>query len=218
MPMQSARPGIVLALSATAVAFVVGCSSMPASNVGPSSLVAAAPSSSWIRQQDDSGRNLPFNTVHPHRWSHANNGTDYEPCTALGNSELEGLGINTRTAEDAAGTDGQTLRGCIWQYATSEDFPQWRVTQIVGNSPSLAVEKSLKSASVNTWLPDRVIGGRQVGVHFLNGLQSCDTYVQSGGAAVSTIAAYSGRGTVPQTEICDRALVFTAATISKMPL
>lgn len=101
---------------------------------------------------------------------------------------------------------------------TQREFPEWQLTQIVGNSPNLVSEKELKSSRLNTWLPDRVIGGRQVGVHFLNGLQSCDTYVQSGGAAVSTIAAYSGRGTVPQTEICDRALAFTAATISKMPL
>lgn len=171
-----------------------------------------------IRQQDDDGRYLPFKTVHPHRWSRANSGTTYEPCTALGIAELSGLDIDAKSVEDAAATDGQTLRGCTWTYATKEEFTQWRISQIVGNSPSLAFEKALKSGVDDNWLEDRKLARRDVGVHYVDGLKNCDTYVQSGRAAVTTLVGYYGIDPVPPSEICDRALVFTAATISKMPL
>ncbi|WP_366929058.1 DUF3558 family protein [Gordonia sp. (in: high G+C Gram-positive bacteria)] len=168
------------------------------------------------RQLDDDGQRLPFDTRHPHRWNSANSGTRYEPCTAMRADELEKLGVDPASVRDAAGTDGQTLRGCIWNYSTGEGSKQSRVSQIVGNSPSLAADKALNSGPSDIWLADRAIEDRVVGLVRASDGYSCATYVQSGRAAVDTIVSVVGK--VSPSEICDRALEFTRATISKMPL
>lgn len=168
------------------------------------------------RQVDDSGKRLPFDTLHHHRWNAANSGTKYEPCTALSVGELDKLGVEPTSVRDAAGTDGQTLRGCIWDYSGNSVVGPWRVSQFVGNSPSLAADKISKAGASNIWLADRRFDGRTVGVRSASDGYSCATYVQSGRAAVDTIVSVVGK--VPPSEICDRALEFTRATISKMPL
>lgn len=158
---------------------------------------------------------LPFDTTLTQRWNGANDGTTYEPCTALSPGGLFALGIVPDSVADAAATDGQTARGCSWKYVGSVG-DHWTVSQIVGNSPSLEHEKKRASTSVDEWLPDVNIGGRIVGVHHLIIGGDCETYVQSGKAAVSTIVVTLDTG-VPVSEICDRAIAFTRATIDKIP-
>ena len=169
------------------------------------------------RQLDDHGTPLPFRTSKVNRWNSANNGTSYEPCTALTQFELTRLGIDVSSVRDAAGTDGQTLRGCAWKAFRVDGAVPWSISQFVGNSQSLADDKNLHSTADDVWLPDISIDARRVGVHRWLGDSSCDTYVQSGAAAVNTMVVYHG-DSPPPSEICDRALAFTRATISKMPL
>ncbi|WP_375004151.1 DUF3558 family protein [Gordonia sp. PS3] len=171
-----------------------------------------------VQQTNRVGTQLPFPNVHPHRWNRANSGTDYEPCTALSGRDLRTLNVDAGSVKDAAGTDGQTLRGCRWTYLGRQQNEKWRVGQFVGNSISLQADKQSKSAEIDIWLPDAVIRGRVVGVHRLRGDHACDTYVQSRAAAVTTLVTYVGPTPPPPSEICDRALAFTRATISKMPL
>ncbi|WP_083812534.1 DUF3558 family protein [Gordonia neofelifaecis] len=175
-------------------------------------------SSASMRQSDDQGRRLPFDVVNSDRWNSANSGSEYEPCTALTATELLGEGIDPNSVSDAAGTNGQTLRGCKWSFAGGTYASRWRVGQFVGNSPGLVTDKLSKSTRVDVWLADVLIEGRVVGLHRTISGQNCDTYVQSGAAAVTTLVTYSGLTPPPPAEICDRALAFTRATISKMPL
>lgn len=171
------------------------------------------------RQTDDLGHRLPFVTHSRNRWNSANDGTAYEPCTAISDVGLSRLGVDPSTVRDAAGTDGQTLRGCAWRYSRIAGDPWgWSASQFVGNAESLASNKERYSSTADVWLPDEVLGGRQVGVHLTRNMSDCDTYVQSGRAGVYTQVVYIGKAPPPPSEICDRALAFTAATISKMPI
>lgn len=202
----------VLPLVPLVLALLAGCATHEDGQpVVPSAL------SSKVRQVDDSGRTLPFQTSHSRRWNGANDGTVYEPCTAVGLEELARLSIDPTTATDAAGTDGQTLRGCRWRYITGK-HSGWSIAQFVGNSASLAADKAKFRSGDDIWLADLSINGRVVGLHRSAQLADCDTYVQSGRAGVHTVAMYVGPTPPPPSEICDRALAFTRATISKMPL
>lgn len=165
---------------------------------------------------DSRYRTLPFDTTFTKRWNAANDGTDYEPCTALSREVLMSVGVDPDSVLDAAGTDGQTARGCKWQYADPGRRDRWVVIQIVGNSPGLAVEKRSVSSSADRWLPDIGIAGRVVGVHYREFGSMCETYVQSGSAAVSTIVTTHDE-LAESNEICDRAIAFTRATIDKIP-
>lgn len=82
---------------------------------------------------------------------------------------------------------------------------------------SLDEDKARKSADFDVWLPNLLIDQRTVGIHRTEGYGDCATYVQSGGAAVDTIVSVHGADPLPS-EICDRAIAFTRATIDKMPL
>ncbi|WP_440713580.1 DUF3558 family protein [Gordonia sp. FQ] len=169
-----------------------------------------------IRQRDAQGRLLPFTTVFRHRWNSANDGTPYEPCTALDSAGLVALGVEPQSVKDVAGTDGQTARGCMWRYGTATAGRGWAVVQAVGNSPSLAADKRKRHIETDLWLPDLVIDGRVVGLHQSALGGTCDTYVQSGKAAVSTLVSVSDPEATLD-EICERALAFTRATIGQMP-
>lgn len=193
----------------------VGCA--PATDVlqvsSPKSFTREA-----IRQTDDQGRRMPFETKHDRRWNRANDGSPYEPCTALSSLELHSLGVDASTVRDAAGTNGQTLRGCRWNaLSTGRPIP-WSISQFVGNSEGLADDKKRRSTAIDVWFDDVVVEGRVVGVHRMRDGFTCDTYVQSGRAGVSTLVVHLGPTLPPPAEICDRALEFTRATISKMPL
>lgn len=177
----------------------------------------SASTSGAVRQTDDAGRRLPFETTHAHRWNSRNDGTPYEPCTAIGLDDLAVLGLDEKSVRDAAGTDGQTLRGCAWTSETAGGRPEWSMSQFVGDSESLASDKSRKSTSIDIWLSDVVLDGRAVGVHRTTNGLNCDTYVQSGGAAVNTLVMHHGSPHPAPEEICAKAIEFTRVTIGKMP-
>ncbi|WP_432211714.1 DUF3558 family protein [Gordonia aichiensis] len=203
------KPFLILALILSGV---VAC----AAKVQPE--VGGPVTRSGVRQVDDAGKKLPFETDHQRRWNRANDGTPYEPCTALTDGELYDNGVDARSTRDAAGTDGQTLRGCRWKFMVRNNDRGWSVSQFVANSPSLAADKQRYSLADDIWLQDAVLDGRTVGIHRTATLSDCDTYVQSGAAGVHTLVMYIGPTPPPPSEICDRAIAFTRATISKMPL
>lgn len=170
-----------------------------------------------VSQQQTKTGALPFENAFPHRWNERNDGTTYEPCAAVSHETLVDLGLDPSTVNDSAGTDGQSLRGCRWK-STALGRADWTVSQFVGNSVSLAANQARYSSEVDSWLPDVQIGGRTVGVHYTSSGQDCDTYVQSGRAGVITLVMFHVVPPPPPSEICDRALAFTRATTSKMPL
>ncbi|WP_423132894.1 DUF3558 family protein [Gordonia malaquae] len=167
-----------------------------------------------VRQVDDLGNRLPFATKHSRRWNSGNNGSSYEPCTALASVDLDNLGVDPDSAKDAAGTNGQTLRGCEWKYKGRTDRT---LSQFVGNSVSLAHAQSRRSDRSDVWQPKLRIGTRTVGVHINTTGGQCDTYVQSRGAGVITMVFEFSDPPSPTTDICERAIAFTRATIDRMP-
>lgn len=172
--------------------------------------------STVTRQTDANGTSLPFITSFDRRWNSANDGTIYEPCTALAGDQLAELGIDATSVRDAAGTNGQTARGCAWRYSAKSQFADATVTQIVGNSVGLDEEKQRESGDLDRWLSDIQLDGRVVGTHQDLRAGTCETYVQSGAAGVSTLVL-PRIDQSPIDEVCDRAIAFTKATIDKMP-
>lgn len=207
-----ARVGALLSASAFCVA---GCGEESISTLSHDN----SSTSLSIRQTDDHGTRLPFDTRHPNRWSRANNGSTYEPCTALGANDLRLQGLDPATVEDAAGTDGQTLRGCVWaSFRELDGLPDWSISQFVGNSGGLQEYKRRYSSLRDIWAPDKSVAGRTIGVHRSEVPNSCDTYVQSGRAGVHTVVSHHGLNRPDPAEICAKAIEFTRATIAKMPL
>lgn len=150
-------------------------------------------------------------TGFPHRVNAGNDGTSYEPCGAIDQRALALLGVEGSSGRDAAVVDRQTARGCVWTYSDSKN---WAVTQIVGNVRSLDSYKAKQKEFI--WRADLIVDGRRVGVSEMSS-SICSTHVQSGRAAISTIAQYDSLPTPPIDEICSRAIAFTRATIDKMP-
>jgi len=151
-------------------------------------------------------------TEFPHRVNPGNDGTSYEPCDTP-EHVVASLGWSSVSKRDSATVDKQTARGCAW-----DDVKQgsvWGLSQIVGNSPSLAAYR--QSNSLFNWLSDLRVDGRQVNI-FLMDQSTCVTRVQSRGAGVNTIVGYVGVPAPPTSQICDRAIAFTRATISRMPV
>ncbi|GED97326.1 DUF3558 family protein [Gordonia crocea] len=149
----------------------------------------------------------------PHRLNPGNDGTPYEPCDEVNREAVVQHGWDWSSLQDAASVDGQTARGCAWK--DSEVGSVWGMSQIVGNSPSLDAYRHANQAF--TWFADRSIQGRQV-IVFATSTGTCATRVQSRRAGVSTIVDYARRPSPPLSEICDRAIAFTKATISRMPV
>ncbi|MCK0439856.1 DUF3558 domain-containing protein [Gordonia alkaliphila] len=158
---------------------------------------------------------LPFSSTFTDRWNEANNGSQYEPCTALVPSELGSVGVDSGSVRDAAGTNGQTLRGCTWDYRATADGQRWAVSQTVANSSGLAAYK--EKYSMDHWMEDLTVYGRVVGVTDSPDLGECMTYVQSGQAGITTLVIHHRPPHPPVSEVCDRAIAFTKATIDKMP-
>ena len=169
------------------------------------------------RQVDDEGRRLPFETSFHDRWNRRNDGTTYEPCTALDSPALRRIEIDPSSAADAAGTDGQTARGCRWKFEESAGQKGWTIRQFVGNSRSLNDFRVRSQSTSDRWLPSEFVAGREVGMHTFTHGRQCDTYVQSSEAGVVTMVHASPPIPKPS-EICSRTLEFTRATIGKMPL
>lgn len=165
-----------------------------------------------IRQTDDNGQPLPFQTTFPNRWNSGNDGTPYEPCTAASPTLLRALDLDPTSVQDAASADFQTARGCGWRAQSSS---RATIDQFVGNQPRLKIYKEQQTATKN-WQPDIAISGRTVAVANDPTSPMCDTFVESANALVITSAAVYDAGTsLPQ--ICDKAIAFTRATIDQMP-
>ncbi|MFZ2238915.1 MAG: DUF3558 domain-containing protein [Gordonia amarae] len=162
-----------------------------------------------IRQTDDNGRNLPFSTPFPNRWSRNNNGTKYEPCTALTDAELVDAGLDPRSVSDIALADGQTARGCQWDHADSK---QSGISQGTGDAPTFEEQMADRDWYKRSW--DIRVYGRLVMVDYSD-IYTCATTVKSGRSPVSTIVVRI-TDAPPMSELCDIAIDFTRRTIPKM--
>lgn len=147
-----------------------------------------------------------------HRTNPGNDGTKYEPCD-LNDINFEALRWSRESRSDVATVDGQTGRGCTWKDLGGGT--NWELAQIVSNSPSLIAYKEANPSF--RWLPDIDMVGRVVSVYQLDP-QTCATRVQVQRAGVSTVVGFAGRPAPPTSQICDRAIAFTRATISQMPV
>ena len=166
-----------------------------------------------IRQTDDNGVALPFETDFPERWNSSNDGTPYEPCTAISQVDAESAGLDPTSVADAAAVSGQTLRGCRWIFVGS-GATGWSADQVVADFESLDEYK--KDNSDFDWFDDVSVDGRTVGVASATG-RNCFTYVQSKSSGVTTGVMFIGTDRPPLTEICQRAIDLTKATIDKIP-
>ncbi|WP_372512450.1 DUF3558 family protein [Gordonia aquimaris] len=171
------------------------------------------PTGSYVRQTDSDGLPLPFVNRMPKRWNSSNDGSPYEPCTAMDQGTAAELGLDLNSVKDAAKVDGQTLRGCEWRYIDAEEW-SWSAYQMVADYDGLADYKSLNPTF--NWLENQEVDTRSVGVASLNSGQ-CFTYVQSLDSGVVTGVGYAGLPKPPLTEICQRAIDLTEATIDKIP-
>ncbi|MGW6035048.1 DUF3558 family protein [Gordonia terrae] len=180
----------------------------PAPSVSASSLA--------VRQTDDSGRRLPFETSFPNRWSINNDGSPYEPCTQIAPEVIQGSGLVVASVKDAAASDFQTIRGCEWAYLDDELSS---LSQIVGNiiDPDAGLEghKALNSAATE-WFPDREIRNRRVLVGSITP-SDCAVYVRSGDAVVVTSVTRFDIDRPSTERICDMAVEFLQATIDGIP-
>ena len=164
-------------------------------------------------QTDSNGIQLPFHNPFFERWNDGNDGTTYEPCTALTPNELKSAGIDPKSAKDAAVVDGQSLRGCDWLLLPPNPT-LIGISQIVINSQNLETYK--KKNSIDTWRPDREIHGRQVGI-VDSRAGDCSTYVQSRKSAIITLGQPGIGDSDSKDELCESALRFTATTIDRIP-
>ncbi|MGV9827895.1 DUF3558 family protein [Gordonia sp. NPDC003429] len=165
--------------------FLSGCS-MNGTPVTQSTTGIISTTKVAIRQTDSEGRRLPFDTKFPDRWNTGNDGTPYEPCTAIRDSVLRTAGVNPSTAEDAALANYQTLRGCMWRYeGTRHGF----ISQVVANSEPLAEYKKRQSVIIR-WFPNTSINGRTVAVGAFQGPKRCLTIVDTGRSHVTTSVAF----------------------------
>ena len=169
-----------------------------------------------IRQTDDTGQRLPFETQFPNRWSINNDGTSYEPCTQVPADVVQRFRLSSESVSDVAASDFQTARGCQWILI---DDGRSTISQAVGNmihpEDGLSGHKELNSAA-SQWLPDIEIDGRRVLVGAINNAD-CTVYVQSGTAVVATSFLRFGRDRPPIDEICKTSEEFLRATIQNIP-
>lgn len=191
-----------------------GCSTSGLPTPVSSSSAPVAPSG--IRQVDDEGTRLPFETSFPNRWSINNNGTSYEPCTQVPDDVIARSGFGPETVKDAAASDFQTARGCTW---TSSLDGRSSLSQIVGNlldpQDGLPGYKQQHSPAT-TWFPDRQVLGRRVLVgSTMRG--ECAVIVQSGDAVVVSSITRVGPGRPVAEEVCTDVAAFVDATIAQIP-
>jgi hypothetical protein len=90
----------------------------------------------------------------------------------------------------------------------------WSAHQIVADFSSLAAYKSDNSDI--DWFNDEAIHGRGAGVASQNS-GDCFTYVQAEQSGVITGVTFASLPSPPLTEICQRAIDLTEATIDKIP-
>lgn len=212
--MRITRPsqGLFTVTAAAALALAgAGCN--VAGDALPTSGDAAQPTeSSTIRQTDDAGNRLPFTTVFPDRWNMNNDGTTYEPCTAVTEPVLLQFKLAPNSVRDAAGANHQTIRGCNWNFADSESNS---LTQVAGNGPSLQ-EYRAKNDPGFAFLPNVSIQGREVLRFRIAGEFQCTAAVQSGRAQVLT-TVFMFKNTPPVDQLCEIPVNFLRATIDRIP-
>ena len=164
-----------------------------------------------IRQTDTRGIKLPFTTSFPDRWSANNDGTTYEPCTALTGAELRGAGIDPTTVKDIAVANHQTARGCMWDYIG--DHTAGKVAHATGNLPTFE-----ESQTDREWYEvsyDLKIKGRLVLVNS-KAATLCMTTVKSGRSPVD-ITVSKIFDPIGREAVCKRAIDFTRLVINRMP-
>jgi hypothetical protein len=144
------------------------------------------------------------------RTNNHNNGSTYEPCTAMA-KVVATLGLDANTKRDLATIPRDPTRGCRWTDDARRE--QWDLTQIVTNWASLEQYRSRHQA-VDVWLPDLTIRDRTIGV-FKDPHGSCGTYVQSGMSGVLTTVGNSSGGT--GFDECAKAIEATTAVIDQIP-
>lgn len=208
------RPNrIIRTATIASTAIATFASTACAVNGAPSSITSTSPlgrtSSDAIRQNDDSGKKLPFTTTFPDRWSSNNDGTKYEPCTALTDSELVDAGIDPHSVSDIALANRQTARGCKWEYANLRNSG---LSQATGDAPTFENRMTDRDWYKTSW--DIRIDGRLVMVDSASPY-TCSTTVKSGRSPVVTIADRI-TDVISLTELCNYAIDFTRRTIPKM--
>lgn len=218
------RPTLRLKERAVAVAIVAVAGPMStacAVTGAPVPVPSSAPSSSSvpapIRQTDNDGRTLPFETKFKNRWSINNDGTPYEPCTQVPVSVVREFGLEESTVSDVAASDFQTARGCRWRF---RDDRLSSLAQSVGNlirpTEGLGGYKAMYSSST-TWFPDTEVEGRPVLVGSYMDAE-CGAVVRSGNAVVITSILRLRSDPPPTRETCDAAVDFLRATIDQIPI
>ncbi|MCF3936947.1 DUF3558 family protein [Gordonia tangerina] len=206
---RRARVKAVACVLAPFILMVAACDG----GIDTRNVASSTSTASGIRQTDAAGQSLPFENQFEKRWNSSNDGTAYEPCTAVDQAVADRVGLDQSSTADAAAVSGQTLRGCKWHYA-GEGMEGWYADQIVADSESLAAYKKLNRSF--TWREDIVVSDRNVGVGAVN-QTSCFTYVQAEGSGVVTGAAYHSLPAPTLDEVCRRAIDLTRATIDKVP-
>ncbi|MBN0975335.1 MULTISPECIES: DUF3558 family protein [Gordonia] len=185
----------------------------------PSSADSSSSSmSAPIRQTDNFGRTLPFETNFPNRWNINNDGSSYEPCTQIPVTVVREFGLEESTVSDVAASDFQTARGCRWRF---QDDRRSSLAQSVGNlirpPEGLGGYKGMYSSST-TWFMDTEIDGRPVLVGSYMDAE-CGAIVRSGDAVVITSVLRLGADPPPPTrQTCDIAVDFLRATLDQIPI
>ena len=185
------------------------------SPVPTASPVPDSSTATGIRQTDDAGRRLPFDTEFPDRWSSNNDGTSYEPCTQVSEEVIRRFGLNVESVSDVAGSNFQTARGCQWSYLNNElSF----MSQFVGNldQPQGGLSAHKEDYSSTTWHPDIEIKGRRVSIGS-TAPSDCAAYVQSGKSVVITNVVLIEQNPPTLDAVCASAADFLRATIDEIP-
>ncbi|GAB98516.1 hypothetical protein GONAM_02_00380 [Gordonia namibiensis NBRC 108229] len=210
--------GLAIALASFTVFSFGGCGTETgqAQPVAESSVAAPSLKPEGIRQTDDAGNRLPFETEFPNRWSINNDGSTYEPCTQVSVEVVNRFGLDPDTVEDVAASDFQTARGCQWKYINDR---RSSIAQFVGNlqrpEDGLAGHKELNRAGTS-WLPDAEINGRPV-LRESMGPGDCTVYVRSGDALVITSVTRMGSNPPATEQLCTEAADFLRATVAQIP-
>ena len=192
---------------------VVGCSVAGEGQQVTEDSTGATATSTTVRQTDDAGNRLPFDTAFPNRWSINNNGTPYEPCTAIPEETVLSFKLDPKSVRDVAVADHQTVRGCRWVFS---DNPANSLGQAVGNGePSLAQYRH-RQREVYEFLPSIEIAGREVLRYRTPNTSECSASIKSRDAQVFTTVLMF-RDTPPVDQLCEIPVNFLRATIDRIP-
>ncbi|QMU19814.1 DUF3558 family protein [Gordonia rubripertincta] len=208
--------GLAIAVASFTVFAVGACATETGQPVAAPSTAAPVSNAQEIRQTDDAGNRLPFETEFPNRWSINNDGSSYEPCTQVSVDVVKRFVLDPDSVGDVAASNFQTARGCEWKYV---DDSRSSIAQFVGNlrRPEAGLSGHKESnAAGTTWLPDTEIDGRRV-LRESMGPGDCTVYVRSGNALVITSVTRMGFNPPSTEQLCAEATSFLRATIAQIP-